>query len=70
MTALLFRIAVAVIALHVVDDNFVQPPPGTSATDHLASGLVPLVVLAAAAWAFPRVRPGAPRRPRRSSSPP
>jgi fermentation-respiration switch protein FrsA (DUF1100 family) len=59
MTALLFRIAVAVIALHVVDDNFVQPPPGTSATDHLASGLVPLTVLALAAWAFPRVRPGA-----------
>ena len=27
--------------LHVVDDNFLQPNPGTSAADHLASGLVP-----------------------------
>jgi fermentation-respiration switch protein FrsA (DUF1100 family) len=42
-----------------VDDNFVQPPPGTSGGDHLASGLVPLAVLALAAWAYPRLRPGA-----------
>jgi uncharacterized protein len=59
MTTLLFRVAIAAIALHVVDDNFVQPPVGTSATDHLASGLVPLAVLALAAWAFPRARAGA-----------
>jgi hypothetical protein len=26
---LLFRIAIAVIGLHVVDDNYVQPEPGT-----------------------------------------
>jgi hypothetical protein len=53
------RLAIAVIALHVVDDNFVQPQPGTSATDHLASGLVPLAGLALAAWALPRLRGGA-----------
>jgi uncharacterized protein len=56
---LLFRLAVAVIALHVLDDSFVQPQPGTGAGDHLVSGLVPLAGLALAAWAFPRLRAGA-----------
>ena len=51
--------AVAVIALHVADDSFIQPQPGTSAGDHLLSGLVPLAVLALAAVAYPRVRGGA-----------
>src|SRR3954463_13713783 len=46
------------IALHVVDDSFVQPQPGTSAADHLVSGLVPLAVLALAAVAYPRLRAG------------
>jgi dienelactone hydrolase len=55
----LFLAAVGLIAIHVVDDRFLQPQPGTSATDHLISGLVPLVVLALAAWSYPRVRPGA-----------
>ena len=50
----LFATAVALIALHVLDDNFLQPEPGTSAADHLLSGLVPLAVLAAAAWWHPR----------------
>jgi uncharacterized protein len=54
----LFLSAIAVIALHVVDDNFLQPQPGTTATDHLVSGLVPLSLLAAAAWAYPRLRGG------------
>jgi fermentation-respiration switch protein FrsA (DUF1100 family) len=49
---------VGVIALHVVDDSFLQPQPGTSATDHLVSGLVPLTVLVAAAVAYPRLRAG------------
>jgi uncharacterized protein len=56
---MLFRVAVAVIALHVLDDSFVQPQPGTSAGDHLVSGLVPLTALALAAWAYPRLRAGA-----------
>jgi uncharacterized protein len=55
----LFRIAIAVIALHVLDDSFVQPQPGTAAGDHLVSGLVPLTTLALAAWAFPRLKAGA-----------
>ncbi len=54
-----FFVAVGVMALHVVDDSFVQPQPGTSAGDHLLSGLVPLGVLALAAVAYPRVRGGA-----------
>jgi alpha/beta superfamily hydrolase len=49
---------IVVIALHVLDDSFVQPQPGTSAGDHLVSGLVPLAVLALAAWAYARVRGG------------
>ena len=50
--------AIAVVALHVVDDSFLQPQPGTSAGDHLVSGLIPLAVLALAAWAYPRLRAG------------
>jgi hypothetical protein len=52
----LFALAIAVIAVHVVDDNFVQPQPGTSAGDHLVSGVVPLVVLGLGTWAYPRLR--------------
>lgn len=54
-----FAVAAGAIALHVVDDSFVQPQPGTSAADHLVSGLVPLAILGVAAYAYPRVRPGA-----------
>jgi uncharacterized protein len=52
------RLAVAMIALHVLDDSFLQPSPGTSARDHLVSGIIPLAVLAFAAWAYPRLRGG------------
>ena len=55
----LFRFAVGLLAVHVLDDRFVQPQPGTSAGDHLVSGLVPLALLGLAAWAFPRLRAGA-----------
>ena len=51
-----FRLGVAAIALHVLDDAFLQPQPGTSPSDHLVSGLVPLALLALAAWAYPRLR--------------
>ena len=52
------RAALGVVALHVVDDSFLQPQPGTSAGDHLVSGLVPLGILALAAWVYPRLRAG------------
>jgi dienelactone hydrolase len=45
--------------VHVVDDNFLQPNPGTSAADHLVSGLVPLALLVLAGFFYPRVRAGA-----------
>jgi len=51
-----FLALVGLIALHVADDSFLQPQPGTSAGDHLVSGLVPLAVLALAAVAFLRLR--------------
>src|SRR4051794_34773653 len=54
----LFLPALGLMAVHVIDDNFVQPRPGTAAGDHLVSGLVPLAVLALAGWAFGRLRPG------------
>ena len=54
----IFWIGLALIALHVLDDTFVQPPPGTTAGDHLVSGLVPLAALALAGWAYPRLRGG------------
>jgi dienelactone hydrolase len=52
------RVALGLVALHVADDNFLQPQPGTSAGDHLVSGLVPLGVIGLAAWTYPRLRAG------------
>jgi uncharacterized protein len=54
-TTKLFRLATALIGLHIADDNFLQPEAGTSAADHLVSGLVPLALVALAAWGFPRL---------------
>jgi hypothetical protein len=47
-----FLIATGLIAIHVVGDNLLQPEPGTSAADHLVSGLVPLACLLGAALAY------------------
>ena len=52
------RVALGLIALHVVDDAFLQPEPGTSASDHLVSGLVPLALLAWVAVAYGHARAG------------
>jgi uncharacterized protein len=52
------RLAIGVVALHVVDDNFLQPNPGTSAGDHLAGGLVPLAALVTAAALYDRMWSG------------
>ena len=51
--------SIGLVGLHVVDDNFLQPEPGMSAVDHLPGGLGLLALVAAAAWAYPRVRAGA-----------
>ena len=52
-------LCVGVVVLHVLDDNFLQPEPGTAAGDHLVSGLTPIALLAATAAAYPRLRAGA-----------
>jgi dienelactone hydrolase len=54
----LARVALGAVALHMVDDAFLQPNPGTSPADHLASGLIPTGLLVLAAWAYPRLRAG------------
>jgi dienelactone hydrolase len=54
----LARLALGAVALHTVDDAFLQPNPGTSAADHLASGLIPTGLLLVTAWAYPRLRAG------------
>jgi esterase/lipase len=54
----LARAALGVVALHTVDDAFLQPNPGTSAVDHLAGGLIPTAALLATAWFYPRLRAG------------
>ena len=54
----LARVALGAVALHTVDDAFLQPNPGTSAGDHLAGGLIPTTLLLATAWAYPRLRAG------------
>jgi hypothetical protein len=55
----LAAVALGVVSLHVVDDNFLQPNPGTSATEHLVSGLVPLALLVGAGLVYGRLRAGA-----------
>jgi MYXO-CTERM domain-containing protein len=51
-----FRLAAAVVAVHMIDDRFAQPQAGTSAADHLVSGLGALAALALVAWTYPRLR--------------
>ena len=52
----LLALSVAAIGIHIADDNFVQPEPGTSVADHLVSGLVPLALALAAGVAIVSVR--------------
>src|SRR5688572_27473584 len=54
-TTTLFRIGAGLVALHVADDTLLQPAAGTTALDHLASGLILLGLLAAAVAGFPRL---------------
>jgi hypothetical protein len=56
--ALLFRLAMAAVAVHALDDAFLNREPGTAAGDHLLSGLVPSAVAIALAWMYPRARAG------------
>ena len=51
-------VAMALVALHILDDTILQPQPGTSAGDHIVSALVPIALLLIAAAAYPRLRRG------------
>ena len=51
-------VAAGLVAVHTLDDAFVQPEPGTAAGDHLISGLVPLCALALVTILAVRGRPG------------
>jgi dienelactone hydrolase len=50
--------AVGAVAVHVMDDSFLQPEPGTWAGDHLIGGVVLLTTLVLAAAVYIRVRAG------------
>ena len=54
----LFLLAIGLVAIPIVDDNYVHPAAGTSAGDHLMSGLVPLAVLGVLALLYPHLRAG------------
>ena len=54
----LFLLAIGLVAVPIVDDNFVHTTAGTVARDHLLSGLVPLAVLGALALLYPHLRAG------------
>jgi uncharacterized protein len=54
----LARLALGVGAVHVADDNFLQPEAGTSAGDHAVGGLIQLAFFVGLAWAYPRLRAG------------
>lgn len=56
-TRLVFIGAAALLAAHILTLAFIAPRPGTTASDHVLAALVPLALLAAAAWLFPRLRP-------------
>ena len=54
----LARLALGAVALHTIDDAFLQPNPGTSPADHLAGGLIPTAALLGTAWFYPQLRAG------------
>ena len=58
-SAIAFSVGAGILCLHVLDDNFLQPQPGTGAADHLLSGLVPIALLLGVATIYPRLRAGA-----------
>lgn len=53
-----FRVAMALAALAVLDDASWHREPGTAVSDHLVSGLVPVALAAALAVAYPHLRAG------------
>jgi len=56
---LVFRFAMTAAVLWVLDDAFRHREPGTTAGDHLVSGLVPVALATLLALAYPRLGAGA-----------
>ncbi len=56
--SMLTLVVAGLVGVHVLDDNFVNPEPGTTPGDHLVSGLVPLAALALTTAVAVRTRPG------------
>jgi hypothetical protein len=54
----LFLAATGLILIHIIDAEFVQPQPGTSAGDHLTAGLIPCAVALAVLATYRHLRPG------------
>ncbi len=54
----LAQTALALVALHLIDDAFLQPEPGMSAGDHFLM-LLPVALVVGIAAAYRRLRPGA-----------
>lgn len=54
----LARLALALLVLHVLDDSFLQPAAGTSALDHVVSGLVPVSLLGGFIGVYGRLEAG------------
>ena len=57
--------SIALVGLHVADDSFIHPEPGTTALDHLPGGAIVLTALGARSSRLPP-RPGRPPRRDRS----
>jgi len=57
-SAIPFFVATGILCVHVLDDNFLQPQPGTQAADHLVSGLIPIALFVGIAILYPRARAG------------
>ena len=55
---MLIAVALAAVTVHGLDDTLVQPQPGTTASDHVVSGLVPAAALLGIALLGDRLRPG------------
>jgi fermentation-respiration switch protein FrsA (DUF1100 family) len=53
-----FWCATGIVALHAIVDAFIGTEPGTDGGDHLLRGTVSLALLAAGAFAYPRMRAG------------
>ena len=46
------------MGLNVLVDSFVAVRPGAERSDHILAAVIPLILLAAAVWLYPRMRPG------------